>query len=170
MLRVVESISEVVSDDPVEILRHAYPALLATAHRLRNSPVEAEDLVQEALVHTLSKHPAFTGIERPLGYLRTVLFHLAFRARRGGSVEVPLELQERLEDPAPPPDDRILAEELVSTLPRRQRACVALRYLHGLEDEEIASVLGCRRSTVRSQIARGLETLRRTVGGVGDED
>jgi RNA polymerase sigma factor (sigma-70 family) len=45
-------------------------------------------------------------------------------------------------------------------LPRRQRAAVVLRYYAGLPDAEIAAELGCRETTVRSQISRALATLR----------
>jgi DNA-directed RNA polymerase specialized sigma24 family protein len=45
-------------------------------------------------------------------------------------------------------------------LPRRQRAAVVLRFYEGLPDAEIAAVLGCGASTVRSHISRGLAALR----------
>jgi DNA-directed RNA polymerase specialized sigma24 family protein len=38
-----------------------------------------------------------------------------------------------------------------------------LRYFEGLHDAEIAAVLGCRTSTVRSQIARGLRRMKLTL-------
>jgi RNA polymerase sigma factor (sigma-70 family) len=43
----------------------------------------------------------------------------------------------------------------------RQRAVVVLRYWADLDDQRIADVLGCRRSTVRSTAARALNRLRR---------
>jgi RNA polymerase sigma factor (sigma-70 family) len=49
---------------------------------------------------------------------------------------------------------------LLDRLPRRQRAAVVLRYYLGLSDAEVAAELGCRQSTVRSQISRALATLR----------
>jgi RNA polymerase sigma factor (sigma-70 family) len=49
---------------------------------------------------------------------------------------------------------------LLDRLPRRQRAAVVLRYYAGLSDEEVAAELGCRPSTVRSQISRALAALR----------
>ena len=49
---------------------------------------------------------------------------------------------------------------LCSTLPRRQRAAVVLRYYEGLSDAEIGAILGCSPGTVRSQIHRALAALR----------
>ena len=45
-------------------------------------------------------------------------------------------------------------------LPERQRAVIVLRHVADLPDEEIAEILGCRRSTVRSLAARALAALR----------
>jgi RNA polymerase sigma factor (sigma-70 family) len=45
-------------------------------------------------------------------------------------------------------------------LPRKQRAAVVLRDYAGLPDAEIALQLGCRETTVRSQIHRALNALR----------
>ena len=46
------------------------------------------------------------------------------------------------------------------SLPARQRAAIVLRYYEDLHESEIADLLRCRPATVRSLIARGLETLR----------
>jgi RNA polymerase sigma factor (sigma-70 family) len=45
-------------------------------------------------------------------------------------------------------------------LPPRQRAAIVLRYYDDYSDAEIAAVLECSTSTVRSQIHRGIATLR----------
>ena len=55
---------------------------------------------------------------------------------------------------------RDAAWALLAGLPGRQRAVLVLRYYEDLSDLEIAVVLGCRASTVRSQAARALATLR----------
>jgi DNA-directed RNA polymerase specialized sigma24 family protein len=46
-------------------------------------------------------------------------------------------------------------------LSSRQRAVLVLRYYEGLNDGEIAAVLGGRGGSVRSLASRGLATLRR---------
>jgi RNA polymerase sigma factor (sigma-70 family) len=143
---------------PTEIIREAFPVLRATARRLVPAG-EVEDLVQEAVIETLVHHPGFEGIERPVGYLATVLFRRAF-ARHRRWIEIPLDLQEHLEARPDAVDDRLMTEAALATLGRRQRACVVLRYLHGMDDRAIAEILGCGTSTVRSQTARALARLR----------
>jgi RNA polymerase sigma factor (sigma-70 family) len=60
--------------------------------------------------------------------------------------------------------DRAELWRLVAGLPRQQRAVIVLRYYEDLSDQEIADVLGCRQSTVRSYATRALAALRVEAG------
>jgi RNA polymerase sigma-70 factor (sigma-E family) len=50
--------------------------------------------------------------------------------------------------------------DLLDELPPRRRAAVVLRLYLDLSVEETAEILGCSTGTVKSQTARGLDTLR----------
>ena len=50
----------------------------------------------------------------------------------------------------------------LTSLPPRQRAVVALRYLEVLPMRDIAEALGCAEGTARSQLHRALASLRVT--------
>lgn len=52
-------------------------------------------------------------------------------------------------------------------LSRRQREAVALHFLVGLREEEVATVLGIGAGSVRRHVARGLERLRIQLGPTG---
>jgi DNA-directed RNA polymerase specialized sigma24 family protein len=56
------------------------------------------------------------------------------------------------------------ATTALATLRPVQRAVLVLRYHHDLPDAEIAAMLGCRESTVRSHARRGLAGLRQHLG------
>jgi RNA polymerase sigma factor (sigma-70 family) len=48
----------------------------------------------------------------------------------------------------------------LNKLPKRQKAVVVLRYYEGLTDTDIAELLGCGTSSVRSHMSRALAALR----------
>jgi RNA polymerase sigma-70 factor (sigma-E family) len=60
----------------------------------------------------------------------------------------------------PEPSDRRRIGELLLALAPRQRAVVVLRFYCDLSVEQTAQLLGIAEGTVKSQAARGLETLR----------
>jgi RNA polymerase sigma factor (sigma-70 family) len=57
-------------------------------------------------------------------------------------------------------DDRDRLLRALATLPKRTRAALALRYFEDLPDAEIAKIMGCSVSTVKSSVSRGLARLR----------
>lgn len=57
-------------------------------------------------------------------------------------------------------DSRDQLVRALQQLPMRMRTVVVLRYFHDLSDAEIAADLDISPSTVRSQLARGIEKLR----------
>jgi len=133
-------------------------AMLRVAALLTGSVDIAEDVVQDAFV---SVHDRWDQIERPGAYLRTtvvngcrmVLRHrrVEERHRSGADLRAVEELPERLVD----------LRDAVSRLGERQRVVVVLRYFVDLPDHEIAEVLGCRPSTVRSLARRATAVLRK---------
>ena len=154
--------AQATSHDPVLVVQEIYPALLSMARSLVG-PSSAEDVVQETLVSVLARYPRFDGLASPLAYSKTALARLAYRSWR--TPELPSEVPNSLADEHGEAftEDVVLRRIVLAALdelPKRQRACVYLRFIEGLSDQEIAAVLGCRASTVRSQTARALKSLR----------
>jgi RNA polymerase sigma factor (sigma-70 family) len=147
--------------DPVVVLQRVYPALIRMARSLVEVDM-AEDLVQEALVRVLVRYPRFAGLSSPLAYSKTVLARLAYRRRLGG--EVAVEISDSLAEGGGDFSEVVALHEIVlaalAQLPTRQRACVYLRYIEGLDDCQTSRVLGCRPVTVRTQTSRALRSLR----------
>jgi RNA polymerase sigma-70 factor (sigma-E family) len=155
------------ADTSAEVLQTAFEAhydgLVRLATLLSGRQDVAEDLVQEAFVRSVHKLSALP--EQAVGsYLRSTVVNLwKNRIRR-----LVAERRQRIE-PAAPEHAATLEthDELwraVSRLPRRQRACLVLRYYEDLSERETAYVLGCSVGTVKSQTSRALRRLREEVG------
>ena len=54
-------------------------------------------------------------------------------------------------------------------LPHRRRAAIVLRYYEDLSERRAAEVMGCSLEALRSAVARGMRSLRNSIGGELDE-
>ncbi|MDR7276871.1 SigE family RNA polymerase sigma factor [Catenuloplanes atrovinosus] len=150
-------------------------ALLRFAYVLSGDAHLAEDLVQEVLARMHRRWHKVTAMDSPEAYVRTSIVRqfISWRRRRSSREAVLAELPE----PAGPdePQQRVLARDqmwsLLAGLPRAQRAVLVLRFYCDLPDDEIAALLGCAQSTVRSHAARALARMRTmlTEKGVGGD-
>lgn len=147
--------------------------LFAFALALSGSPADAEEVAQDAFVRA---HRALRRYEperiRTLS-LNAWLHRIALNAfrnriRRRGARVVPLDSTVELADGSPGPERQALSRlELtqlatdVSRLPEQHRTAVVLHCVQGLTYAEAASLLGQPEGTLRSNVHRGLATLRR---------
>jgi RNA polymerase sigma-70 factor (sigma-E family) len=140
-------------------------ALLRYGYVLTGNPHDAADLLQESLVRLRVAWPRVVNKGDPEAYARTTMARLhisIWRRRRRESLVRDLPdrgyLERGLEDAER--DPRLW--DALTALPRRQRTVLVLRYYEDLADEQIATMLGISRGTVRSQAARALDKLRET--------
>lgn len=124
----------------------------------------AEELAQDVF---LQLHRNWKSIQSPdhlLFWLRKTATHRAIDAVRRLKAKAEVTLEET-EEPTvlERVHDSMLSsylERMVSTLPESQRSAIILRYQEDLEVDEIAKVLNTNPSTIKTNIARGLERLR----------
>jgi RNA polymerase sigma-70 factor (sigma-E family) len=139
-------------------------ALLRFAGVLTGDRRLAEDVLQEVLLRACMQWERIGEVADPHAYIRRMIVneYLSWRRkwRRVTSVADLDELMPDTPDHATGHAERVALLHQLARLPRAQRAAIVLRYYEGLDDEEIATALGTRNSTVRSNIARGLRTLR----------
>ncbi|MFI5876166.1 SigE family RNA polymerase sigma factor [Streptomyces sp. NPDC051445] len=140
-------------------------ALFKGALVLMGNREAAEDLVQETLEKACRKWRVIAAKDAPDAYVRRIMVNLANdrwrRFRRLTTTAHP----ERGDTAAPGDeygqvDSRDQLVRALQQLPMRMRTVVVLRYFDDLSDAEIAADLGITPSTVRSQLARGIEKLR----------
>ncbi len=138
-------------------------ALFLTGNRER-----AADLAQDALVRALVRRPRDLPQAAFGSWLRTVMVRLEIdhhrRVMREAAVFkrwLPTFGRDTIEDG---PDEPSALLAVLGTLPARQRACVVLRYLDDLSEDEVARTLGIRLGTVKAHLARAREALRARLG------
>ena len=139
------------------------PELLRVAVLLTRDHAAAQDLVQVALLRTASNWRSAQS--SPAAYAHRALVNLAKnrwrdRARRPVEVELEAEATRSAAAEADRLEDIDVLSRLMSELPLRQRKVLALRFYRDLPVSEVASVLGCSESTVKSLTSRALATLR----------
>ncbi len=142
--------------------------LLDVAGHLIGEPAAAEDLVQETFLAAIRGARRYDSSRPVKAWLYGILWREAQRARRDAArVVEPDRLPERRN---PGPHEQLLAREVpeaveraLEDLPRRYREVLAPLVREGRAPEEIARELQRAPGTVRSQIHRGLERLRRAL-------
>ena len=134
----------------------------------------AEDLVQTALEKAYLRWDRIE-LADPFGYVRRAVVnqHLSWVRRRpwrerpsGDAAELELYAGDAaafgatVADPAGAVERRLAVGAALSTLTRRERVVVVLRYVEDLTEQQTAALLGVAVGTVKSANARALAKLR----------
>ncbi|HEV7193032.1 MAG TPA: SigE family RNA polymerase sigma factor [Jatrophihabitantaceae bacterium] len=147
-----------------EYMRLRERALLRFAAVLTGDTRLAEEVLQEVLGRAFAAWQRIGAVDDPHAYVRRMVVneYLSWRRKWGRNVLVAdLEgLLPNAPDHATGHAERVELLSQLTRLPRAQRAAIVLRYYEGLADDEIAAATGTGTSAVRSNIARGLRTLR----------
>jgi RNA polymerase sigma-70 factor (sigma-E family) len=140
------------------------PALLRFAYLVTGSHDAANDAVQTALGQALEKWDQVRRTEDPDRYVRRMIAHAHISAwRRFGRRQSPVAQvhgANSVPDPATSVSEADAVWRVCRRLPPKQRTAVVLRFYEELDHAEIAAILDCSESTVRSQIHRALAALR----------
>lgn len=127
----------------------------------------AQDIVQDVLLRAQRRWSRIEQMDAPYLYVKRMVTneYLSWRHRRAArdiaSSQRTLDaLTPPVGDPAVQHAERDAMRARIAVLPRRQRAALVLRFYEDCTDQEIAQVLGCTESTVRSHISRALGALR----------
>lgn len=155
-----------------QLVRRYQVPVVRFCERMTASLPDAEDLAQETFVRVyrhlnrLEPHARFSTVL--FGIARNItLNHLRDSGRRGRGRSVVLDDQQRETRPQNDPTRGARLSEMqgmlqaaLQKLSPDHREIVLLREVEGMEYDEIATVLGCQRGTVKSRLARAREQLR----------
>jgi RNA polymerase sigma-70 factor (sigma-E family) len=142
-------------------------AVRRTAYLLCGDWQQAEDLTQTAFAKLYAAWPRLRDSAAAEGYLRRILTRSYVDDgrrpwRRERSAATLPDSPARGADT----EDRLVLLAALASVPKRQRACLVLRYFADCSVEETAVALGCTAGTVKSNTSRGLDALRAALGGL----
>jgi len=151
-------------------------AVVHFLYRMVQNQAVAEELAQEVFLRVYRSRGTYEPTAKFTTWLFRIATHLALNALRDGKNE---RLQERLDEQAEDmpvrqvQDSRPSVEQAmvyearleevrraVAALPEKQRAAVLMHKYQEMEYTQIAKVLNCSESAVKSLLFRAYETLR----------
>lgn len=133
-------------------------AILRLAYTYVHSMEDAEDILQETLLHVLEANPTFENEAHEKAYLLRTAANLAKNRIDYNRIRETDELDETLA--AEGREDLSFVWDAVRSLPDTARDVLHLHYYEGYGTAEIAQILGRNESTVRSDLRRARARLR----------
>ena len=157
------------------VLRWERP-IFALAYRTIGREEEARDVCQETFLRAYRALPRFRREAKFSSWIYRIALNLCRdwmrRERRAPMMQPPedvdlmdiavaAEPSESIEDLVARRDLTRLVEQAMAYLPEEQRTAIVLKEYQGLTFQEIADVVGCPLSTVKTRLYQGLTVLRR---------
>ena len=155
--------------------KHRLP-VIHFLYRMEQNQAVAEELAQEVFLRVYRSRESYEPTAKFTTWLFRIATHLALNSLRDGkhrrleehldddSSETPVR---QVSDQRPTVEQRMLhrsrMEEIrraVATLPEKQRAAVLMHKYDEMEYSQIAKVLNCSESAIKSLLFRAYETLR----------
>ena len=151
--------------------------IYALAYRTLGREEDARDVVQEAFLRAYRGLRGFKGQAKFSSWLYRITLNLCRdwirRERRAPLVQVPegtdpVDLADQRASPTESVEELVGRREMsravaraMTELPDEQRTAILLKEYHGLTFQEIADMLDCPLSTVKTRLYQGLTMLRR---------
>src|SRR5581483_7098156 len=163
------------------ILRWERP-IYALAYRTIGREEDARDVCQETFLRAFRALPGFRGQAKFSSWLYRIALNLCRdwvrRERRTPTVQPDENVDlvdlaaaagpsESIEDLVARKDLARAVERAMALLPEEQRTAIVLKEYHGLTFQEIADIVGCPLSTVKTRLYQGLTVLRRELAKNG---
>lgn len=146
-----------------DYVRTRHATLLRCARRLVADPLDAQDLLQTALLRTYHRWEHIADKRLADAYLRRVMINTRtewWRARKLEELPTNHLPDAPVEDWAEQHADRALLMDIIKTLPPQQLTALVLRYWEQMSTNETATALGMAPGTVKSTLHRALAQLR----------
>jgi len=148
-----------------EFFRRHHRELARLAYTMTGNRTDSDDVVGEALASAWERWDRVQSADSPSAYVRKIVVNLsvervrtAVRDRQRHRLMVPLT---KWFYHSPDVGGAVDLQAAVLALPPGRRACVVMRHVLDLPEEEVARTLGISLGTVKSQTSKGLAQLRK---------
>jgi len=163
------------------ILRWERP-IYALAYRVIGREEDARDVCQETFLRAFRALPGFKGQAKFSSWLYRIALNLCRdwirRQRRAPVMQMPEGVDpgelaaergpvESIEELVARRQLTGVVEQAMALLPEEQRTAIILKEYHGLTFQEIADLLDCPLSTVKTRLYQGLTVLRKQLAREG---
>jgi RNA polymerase sigma-70 factor (ECF subfamily) len=170
------------SDSFNELVRRWERPIYALAYRQIGREEDARDVCQETFLRAYRALPGFRGQAKFSSWLYRIALNLCRdwlrRERRTPIVQAAedVDLMElaAAREPSESLEDRVARQDLGRAVERAmtllsddQRTAIVLKEYQGLTFQEIADLVGCPLSTVKTRLYQGLTVLRRELARTG---
>jgi RNA polymerase sigma-70 factor (ECF subfamily) len=150
--------------------------IYALAYRVIGREEDARDVCQETFLRAFRALGGFKGQAKFSSWLYRIALNLCRdwirRQKRGTFIQTPegIDVQDLAAERGPTEsiEDLVSRREMsravaraMAALPEDQRTAIILKEYHGMTFQEIADLLGCPLSTVKTRTYQGLSVLRR---------
>jgi RNA polymerase sigma-70 factor, ECF subfamily len=138
-----------------------FPRAVALAWKILGDRAAAEDVAAEALARTFVRWRKLRDLPYLDGWVLRVTTNLALDVvrRRPPPPEMRLPVDESEVSTL-----RLALSQALLSLPTRQREALALRFLSGFTEAEVAQAMGISAGSVKTHVHRGVAALRARFG------
>jgi RNA polymerase sigma-70 factor (ECF subfamily) len=138
--------------------RARYPVIVDQLARLLGDRPAAEDVAAEAFARALVRWPRLSEAGYQDAWVTRVAVNIGLDILRRRPPEIAFG-EGALTD-SELVELRLVVRQALRSLPKRQREAVALRYLMGLDPQEVARTLDVSLNTAKTHLRRGVARLR----------
>lgn len=143
-----------------------FPRAVGLAWKITGDRAAAEDAAAEALARAYARWRKLRDLPYLDGWVLRVTTNLALdvvrRRRPAPDARVPTDESEVS-------TLRLALAEALLALPTRQREALALRFLSGFTEAEVAEAMGISPGSVKTHVHRGMASLRARFGNTFEE-
>ncbi len=152
-----------------ELIRTRLPLFRSVAVRIVNSPADADDVVQNALLRAWDKRHSFSGKPEALSaWVAKIVVSESYNLlRKKQREENKLKL---FEHPVSEENPALSAlDEAINSLPELYKETVHIAILSNLSIEDASGILGCSANTLYQRIHKAKNMLREIIRSNADE-